>query len=444
MSSRLKNSLLLIFLHFFFLCHNTEARWEHLPKNRKINKELSHGVTTARNINLYKKNIKNLRILEDLYSRDRIKGIELVIAAPTGSSIESRFGHAMIKFVSEEEIAPGNDFVLSLVADVNTPKISYLKGIFGGYSVYPILERYRDIHSSYIKNQNRKLDRYAIHSDKKLRINIFNSMKKYIVKYHKALQNQHSIALSNIAAHVYKNYNENEIEPIYEFKSKTLIGYAASNDKKIKYLKVARLKKFKGKKTKYTFFNRNCAGAIIDLFTKAGLKFSGRWSMLRRIPTKLPKYFYKNGLVLLKKEVTPGLETLLKNISTLSEIELHKKRRNIETSEQDIVIDNLNKLSFSELFLLYDLFEWTDSNSETLIARIQSFQKRPPQYDQFYKLDRLYWEKYKYCLDRTCAFRLTDRGHNKYGSLVDLYKIRNHPWKNKIKEMISNLIVYAW
>lgn len=444
MKPRLIQSLRFIFLIPFIMSAAVEARWEGLPKSRKVSKELNRGIIAARNINLYKKNIKNLKILEDQFSRNRIKGIELIIAAPTGSSVESRFGHAMIKFVSEKEVAPGNDFILSLVADVNTPKISYLKGIFGGYAVYPTLERYRDVHSNYIKNQNRKLDRYAIHTDLKLREKIFNSMRDYIINYHKVIKDQHSMSLSKIAAYIYKNFPPHEIEPIYEIKSKTLIGYAVSNKQKIKYLKVARLKTYKGKKSKYTFFNRNCAGAIIELLTKAGLRFSGKWSMLRRIPTKLPKYLYKNGLILLNKEVTPSLETLLKNISKYSKTDLHKKKKILNPKDQENILRNIKRYTFNELFLLYDLFEWSDENSEILIQQIQTFQRRPPMYDRFYKLDRLYWEKYKYCLERTCAFRLTDRGYNKFGSMVDLYKIRKHPWRKKIKEMISNLIVYAW
>ena len=444
MSFRLIGSLKFIFLIQLFISLSSYARWELLPKTRKINKELSHGISAARNINLYKKNSKNLRILEDLFKRNRIKGIELVVAAPTGKSIESRFGHAMIKFVAEKEVPQGNDFILSLVADVNTPKISYLKGIFGGYTVYPTLERYREVHSSYIKNQNRKLDRYAIHSDHAMRAKVFKSMQKYIESYHRAIQRKYELSLADMAAYVYRKYPSEEIEPIYEIKSKTLIGYAVSDQKKIKYLKVARLKRYKAKKTRYTFFNRNCAGAIIDLFTKAGLKFSGKWSMLRRIPTKLPKYFYKNGLVLLKKEVTPGLSSLLQNISEITKIEMFKQKRNIEPETQDIVIENLKQFSFYELYLLYDLFEWTDQNSDILIESIQRFEKRPPKYDQFYQLGRMYWEKYKYCLERTCAFRLTNKGFEKFGSLVDHYKIRKHPWSKKVKEMISNLIVYMW
>jgi hypothetical protein len=443
MSFRLIDSLKFIFL-FYLVLSNSYARWETLPKSKKINKELNIGLAVARNINLYKKNIKNLKILEDLISRNRIKGLELVIAAPTGKSLESRFGHAMVKFVSRNEVAPGNDFILSLVADINTPRLSYLKGIFGGYAVYPTIEKYRDVHNNYIKHQNRKLDRYAIHSDLKMRQNLFKALKTYIYSYHKEIQNQFSLSLTGIASYVYKNYSEENIEPIYDINSKSLIGYAVSDDQRIIYLKVARLKKYRGKKSRYTFFGRNCAGAIVDLFKKAKIKFSGSWSMLKRIPTKLPKYFYKNGLILLKKEVTPGLEFLLKKISKITGIQLHKKQRKINLDQKEIVLNNLDKYSFNELFLLYDLFEWSEQHLDILVQKILSFNKRAPKYDKFYQLGRMYWEKYKYCLDQTCAFRLTDRGHKKYGTLVNLYKIRKHPWSEKIKEMISNLIVYSW
>ena len=128
-----------------------------------------------------------LKDLADRIKRSRIKGIELLVAAPTTSALESRFGHAMLRFVSRDEYSSGTDISISLVADINTPKMSYLKGIFGGYAVYPELTTFRELHERYIKHQNRQIDRYSISADKELINSLYNVIENYVQSYHSAV-----------------------------------------------------------------------------------------------------------------------------------------------------------------------------------------------------------------------------------------------------------------
>ena len=439
---RLKRSLFFTLATLLVFVSKSHARWENLKHTPKIKKEIKKAGQVTKNINMYKKNNMLLQDLADRIKRSRIKGIELLVAAPTTSALESRFGHAMLRFVSRDEYSSGTDISISLVADINTPKMSYLKGIFGGYAVYPELTTFRELHERYIKHQNRQIDRYSISADKELINSLYKVIENYVQSYHSAVHKKYSLALSSIASKVYRNYPENEIEPIIDVNSGRTLGYSASTDKKIKYFKVASLPTYKSKQSKYTFFGRNCAGAIIDLFRKAGIRFSGKWSFSKRIPTKLPKYFYKNGLILLEKVITPGIGKLLSISSKRINTTLGPKPNKNQMNQ---IIENIQDIPLNDAYLLYDLYEWEDKQREIIVNYvIENRQENPPpKYDQLYKLTKMYWERYKFCTHRTCAFRLIDRNIYNYGNLVDHYKLRKHPWTKKIKEMRSNLIVYS-
>ena len=102
-------------------------------------------------------------------------------------------------------------------------------------------------------------------------------------------------------------------------------------------------------------------------------------------------------------------------------------------NQMNLIIKNIQDIPINDAYLLYDLYEWEDEQREIIVNYvIENRQENPPpRYDQLYKLTKMYWERYKFCTHRTCAFRLIDRNIYNYGNLVDHYKLRKHPWTQK-------------
>lgn len=104
-------------------------------------------------------NRANIRRL--VSSRDSIVGIELVVAGETDRSIMSRWGHAMLRFV----VSDGHwsqDLVVSFVASVDEPRLSYTKGVFGGYQVLPLVNTLGNFWQDYVRGEERNLYRVII------------------------------------------------------------------------------------------------------------------------------------------------------------------------------------------------------------------------------------------------------------------------------------------
>lgn len=144
----------------------------------KANSHLEDTLWAVQSNELHKTNTKFFKRLLKRFDRNQIIGLEVVLADTTNSKFESRFGHSMIHFVDNIGDT-GNDLMLSFVANVTDPKLSYLGGVFGKYSVYPLVKSFRLFHNDYVKNQNRSLKRIVIPSNEKVLKNIHQLLKNW-------------------------------------------------------------------------------------------------------------------------------------------------------------------------------------------------------------------------------------------------------------------------
>jgi len=113
------------------------------------------------NADLTKDNVFKLERILNLQNQKEIIGTELIIAGPSAIRLESTFGHALIRFVDNDE-DPYNDITLAFVADVPTPSTSVLKGVFGGYDVIVDVQSFGLFLSLYTYGEGRYLERYPL------------------------------------------------------------------------------------------------------------------------------------------------------------------------------------------------------------------------------------------------------------------------------------------
>lgn len=100
--------------------------------------------------------------LEKLISQsDRIIGLEVIIAAGAPEPFYSRFGHALLRFVDDNNLW-SDDLTLSFVADLNEPELSISKGLFGGYSITAEVKPLNEFWFDYARNEERPLERHII------------------------------------------------------------------------------------------------------------------------------------------------------------------------------------------------------------------------------------------------------------------------------------------
>ncbi|OUR97301.1 hypothetical protein A9Q84_13325 [Halobacteriovorax marinus] len=124
---------------------------------------------------MYQRNKKFIARLAKRAERGEIIGLELIIAAKSDIRIESKFGHALIHFVDNDQ-DPGNDIAVSFVADVDAPETSNVAGLVGRYSIYPLVKTMRLFIRQYIKQDERPLERHIIPSSEKMREDLINTL----------------------------------------------------------------------------------------------------------------------------------------------------------------------------------------------------------------------------------------------------------------------------
>lgn len=171
--------------------------------------------------------------LGELDAQNRIIGIELVIAGPTGHRIESRFGHAMLRFVDDDHISK-NDLALSFMADVDSVGGTQFKGLMGSFKVFPQVRLFGNEVRYYTFEDDRPLDRYIIPTTAEIR--------------HQLVQN------------------------LFDANGKQGFG-------------------------QYTFFKNNCAGALLQFLKNGGIDIPKKISVNRIIPTGIPKFLKNIGLI---------------------------------------------------------------------------------------------------------------------------------------------------
>ena len=127
---------------------------------------------------MYELNKKFVARLLKRAKNGEIQGLELIIAEKSDIRIESKFGHAMFRFV-DNDLDPGNDITVSFVADVDSPDMSTVGGITGKYSIFPLFKSMRLFIKQYIKDDARPLERHLIPSDESMREDLIKTLTKW-------------------------------------------------------------------------------------------------------------------------------------------------------------------------------------------------------------------------------------------------------------------------
>ncbi|MBT6325510.1 MAG: DUF4105 domain-containing protein [Bdellovibrionales bacterium] len=399
----MNNVIIGICLLFSFVAQSNEKY------SRRISKKILQAQVTSTQLNIYEQNAIKLQKLKKRFKKDQIIGIELIIAAPTNTSIESKWGHALLRFVDNSRSA-GNDFVLGFVADLNTYGIKYLKGIFGGYAVYPELKSLRDYHQMYIKEQDRSLQRFIIPSNKDIQLRLFNSISDYLLKYHSIQNENYKNQLVKMESKANRKNRKGKyiLNPIIDPFTARKLGYTLNDPKtgrikKVYPVKLKNKRSNKKFKTPYTFLKRNCSGAIIDLFRSIGFEFSSTISLKKTIPVKLPIFLAQNNIIQLSPEEIPPISLLLKKIETTLNIRLNDKvNQKLDDYLETQIKNNLKLLNRNELLILVDNFYFSDSVRESIIKELSIYRDRP-NYDLFYNIISFNNILYKLCDKLSCV-----------------------------------------
>lgn len=137
----------------------------------------------AENLNAFAKQ-SDKKLAQLLARKDEVAGFELIIAGSGSRQIFSQFGHALLRFVMKENLDDPygwtEDPVLSFVALVDDPVISYRKGIFSGYKLFPQIGKFNEFWEEYILNETRSLDRYVLPTNKSMRLHFMNTLQKEV------------------------------------------------------------------------------------------------------------------------------------------------------------------------------------------------------------------------------------------------------------------------
>ena len=344
---------------------------------------------------------KNLLKLEKRLESNEIIGLELLIADTTNAQFESRFGHALFRFVDKNRKA-SNDMVVGYVAQIDTPGLNYLKGLFGGYALVPEIRPLREFHQQYAGEQERFLDRYLISSDHQLR----SSLLKQLALQWRAYTSAFSANLNKRTKKAQKKawrIAEREkaiIQEILGFNGEK-IGYRImKGTETIKVIPISfKLGRFSVPKN-YTFLQNNCSGAIVDLLRQSGLKFLPKFSVNAIVPVKLDNHLVKHNLIHFKLTKIPIVSSKLSSLIKLSDKSLMElKKMNIRESSA-IIIENIHRFSPSEKFAILDNFKLTEEAFNLVLERISS--ENIPSYEEVYDIKNINEKLYEICLDGNC------------------------------------------
>jgi hypothetical protein len=364
----------------------------------------------------------NEKILSRLVRRlesNQIKGLELIVAASGKTTLESRFGHTLLRFVDNKGNA-SDDIVLSFVADLDGPVLSSRRGIFGGYPIYPLLKTFRMFNKDYVKNDDRSLERHIIPSTREMRkdlvqkvIEQWNELQSKQLLLDKKQVEEARLKAVKIAKKILGD-RPNQLIPI--FSSDRSMIYAWNiveiiEEKKVirkvvpVELKLAHTKTF----GKYKFFSNNCSGALVKLIKSSNFPSRGSLLFAGRIPMKMPVYFEKSLLNPLPSVSIPSLEPLKKKLRALLSLKLKK--------EKDPLLDlklwpkGSNNLILKGLSLL-EKMQVLDAISplpkeviETIANSLPEYRDRP-NYDEIYQITTLPLALYKICVTSECIEEL--------------------------------------
>jgi hypothetical protein len=420
-------SLMSKIIVFIIICISTlgvRAETEYIQLSKiKLEKRTKIPLAQMSKLEFFLSNIKkidkNYEKLEKRMRSNEIVGLELLVADTTKKDFESRWGHALFRFVDINRKA-ANDLVVGYVAQVDSPGLSYFKGLFGGYALVPELRPLREFHQQYAAKANRHLDRFLFSSDKMLRKNLFLKLKREWLSYRSVflsnLEIQKTRALKK--AKKYAKKKRARVQSIVSLYGK-VVGLRVVKDKK--NLRVFPIK-FKLRRSKipqkYTFLRNNCSGAIVKLLRSAGLKFLPRFSFNSIIPVKLDDFLAKHHLIHFKLPRIPTVQEV-SNFPDKSFLDLKKMKG---ADVDDYIKENASSLSDTQRYIILDQFNLEDN----LIDEISSFLSVSvvPTYESIYHLKSNNSYIYNLCLDKRCRVKSEE-------GLIKIYKKRKKKYSSK-------------
>ena len=309
-------------------------------------------------------------------SKKEIIGAEVIIAEGTKERLESRWGHAFIRFIDTDKSA-SNDICLSLVANVHTKKLRYSAGLFGSYPILLVLDSFSAFANRYMLAEERPLARYPM----VLSEGSLKNLLTYSIKMEQTQREQfkvgHAGALNDAAKKARKWIKKTDQPDSFKlilWPKENPVSILANNENEKKEFPL----KYKPKKShglgRYTFFANNCSGALFRFFKEAGLPHKKSLAIAGRIPAKLP-------------------------------VRLEKSLLNPYGAYRNPVFLNLKKTKEMSLINQARLLEKNKDELENeLIQQIrQNLKAKKVNFDQVYGLTNLPKIFYRPCLDQSCA-----------------------------------------
>jgi len=109
---------------------------------------------------------------------ETLVGVELLVAEGTRTPVQSRWGHALLRFVDADADAL-DDAVLGFVADPGGPTLSLWSGVVGGYPVIADLGPLHWVMATYVRDQLRPVTRWVLPTDAQARGRLVETLTRW-------------------------------------------------------------------------------------------------------------------------------------------------------------------------------------------------------------------------------------------------------------------------
>ncbi len=107
------------------------------------------------------------------------KGIE-IIYVQSGQAYYQWLGHVFLRFVGSGQ-SPSEDYGVSFIANFNEFNLDNYKAYYGGYTVLPIIDKWKNYINDYLIKEQRYMDRHIIPTNKEQRHKIKMTLRDWIV-----------------------------------------------------------------------------------------------------------------------------------------------------------------------------------------------------------------------------------------------------------------------
>lgn len=371
---------------------------------RSEQKRAAKALWYYQKVDQYAQTSKYLKRLQERLEKNQIIGIELVIAAPTESAVESHWGHSMMRFVDNVG-TPADDVMFGFVAEVDDLKINYVKGIVGSYPTYPALQSLRLFNQQYIKEQDRPLERVIVPSTPEFRRQmverLLSEWEEIQQKNTDSYQREITQALEKVRkVQARKKFKNTKLE-FLKTDSDLIYSIALLDGEDVVYsepiyFRMAKASDLAG----YTFLSQNCAGALISfldnlqVISKSNLGWDGR------VPVNLPQYFEKNGLAYLPKLVIPGIYDLKEKILKIVNLKA-EELYDFEKWPKDVATQFVEQLTVREKLIFLETY--TLFPDEVIAAVKKSVPATKPTYEETFGIVSVSEKAYQNCTTVECA-----------------------------------------